>query len=272
MKMTDVNILIAIPAYGGALQSKTAASIIGLDRVFNQKHIGHVISFIHNESLITRARNRFANTAAFDTDSEGRKFTHLLFIDADIVFEPTDILKAISADKPICALPVARKEVKWPQIVEAVKLGVPAILLEQFATDPCLNSDKPVAVDGIQQIGQIGTGIMLINVQVFHAIANVHPDWKFRLYPREIEQEGGRDFGYDFFQTAIGPDGHYLSEDFFFVESARRLGFETYLLPQAITSHIGKFEYKTDLRLLAASGVGVSGRNITFDAAKAPTQ
>ena len=114
--------------------------------------------------------------------------------------------------------------------------------------------------------------VMLINVEVFHAIAARHPDWKFKLYPREIVQEDARrDYGYDFFQTAIDPTTrNYLSEDFFFVEEARRLGFETYLLPQAITKNVESFEYTMNLGFLAASGIGV--RNIKIDTAETPMQ
>ena len=108
---------------------------------------------------------------------------------------------------------------------------------------------------------------MLIDTKVFHAMAAKHPEWRYRLYPREVEQEGGkRDYAYDFFQTGIDPKTkHYLSEDFFFVEQARHLGFETYFVPDAITKHIGSFEYVNNLSFLAASGVGVSGRNIKFE-------
>jgi hypothetical protein len=157
------------------------AAIIELDRLFNNKSIAHNISLIWNESLVTRARNRFANTAAFDTDGVGRKFSHLLLIDSDVTFDPQDILKMLEADKPICALPFARKNVQWPQIAEAARLGVPDCLLENFVGDPCINHSKPIGLDGIQQIGQTGTACMLINTKIFHAMAEKHPDWKYRL-------------------------------------------------------------------------------------------
>src|SRR5260221_11874055 len=119
------NILIAIPCYGGLVQAKCMASVIELDRLLYGKAILHEISLVWNETLVTRARNRFANTAAFDTDSEDRRYTHLLFIDADSIFDARDILKMIEADKPIVALPFARKEIKWGQVAEAARLGVP---------------------------------------------------------------------------------------------------------------------------------------------------
>src|SRR5262249_51221935 len=92
------------------------------------------------------------------------------------------------------------------------------------------------------------------------------PEWKYTLYPSELERVranggGNRDFAFDFFQVGVDrTTRRYLSEDFFFVEEARRLGFETYLVPNAVTGHIGRFEYVQNLPLLAATGLNV--RNI----------
>jgi len=85
------------------------------------------------------------------------------------------------------------------------------------------------------------------------------------LYPSEIKQVladgGNRDYAFDFFQCKIDPETRfYLSEDFFFVEEARRLGFESYLVPNAVTGHVGRFEFVQNLPLLAASGLNF--RNI----------
>ena len=48
-----------------------------------------------NESLIQRGRNLLASQFM------GGNYSHLMFIDADIKFNPADILKMIEADKDI---------------------------------------------------------------------------------------------------------------------------------------------------------------------------
>jgi hypothetical protein len=259
----DVNILIAIPAFGGWCSAKTMVSVIDLDRLLYAKGIRHQITTVFNESLVTRVRNRFANKALFDADSEGVRFSHLLFIDADTVFRAEDVLTMIESDKPIVALPYALKEIKWGQIAEAAKLGIPENLLEHFAGDPCVNSENAV-VSEVTPIHQVSTGTMLIQTKVLDAMAEKHPEWRFRLFAKEKEQQGGtRDYAYDFFQVGVDPNsGFYLSEDFFFIGAARALGFETYLLPHAVTGHVGSYEFTQDLGLLAASGVGI--RNMKF--------
>ncbi|MCU1241760.1 MAG: hypothetical protein JWO71_2486 [Candidatus Acidoferrum typicum] len=91
----EVNILVAVPCFGGLVQSRTMGSLIELDRWFYGNKIEHTISTISNESLVTRVRNRFASIAAFDRDSQGRQFSHLLFVDADLVFTAQDVLTMI---------------------------------------------------------------------------------------------------------------------------------------------------------------------------------
>jgi hypothetical protein len=259
-----VNILISIPAYGGVVQADCMLSILHLNQLLSIRDIDHWISVITNESLVTRVRNEFANTAAFDSDPQGQPFSHLLFIDADSVFNAEDILKMIEADKPIIALPYAKKGIRWEAVGQAARLGIPDNLLDQYAGQPNINGHS-VQADEITPIDQVGSGTMLIDVKVLHAMATRRPEWKYQLYPSELEKVrangGNRDYAYDLFHVGVDPKSkRYLSEDFFFVEEARRLGFETYLVPNAVTGHIGSFEFIQNLPLLATTGLNV--RNI----------
>jgi hypothetical protein len=47
-----------------------------------------------------------------------------------------------------------------------------------------------------------------------------------------IQFRGSEGDAYDFFQVGRDPaTGYYLSEDYWFAAEAKKLGFETYLLP-----------------------------------------
>jgi hypothetical protein len=63
--------------------------------------------YMQNESLITRARNRLTNDF-LATDS-----THLMFIDADITFNPEYIVRMLNADKDIICGLYPKKEINW---------------------------------------------------------------------------------------------------------------------------------------------------------------
>jgi len=255
-----MNILIAIPCYGGMVQAECIMSLIQLNQLLNVKRIAHtIVPFA--DSLVTRVRNYFANMAAFDTDARRNRFSHLLQIDADSRFEPGDILRMLEVDRPIVGLPYALKNLKWDQIGHAARLGMPDNLLEYFGADVNFNT-TPISVDQATPIPQIGCGTMLIKTEVLDAMVARHPEWKYRLYPSEIEEVqangGNRDYAYDFFRPQIDAETrYYLSEDFAFCEEARRLGFEVYVLPGAATGHVGTYEYKLNLPLLAAAGLNV---------------
>jgi hypothetical protein len=107
------NILIAVPAFGGQVHFKCAESLRLLDRKPMDLGIAHTFRYSAQESLVTRARNWFANLALFGADEEGAAFSHLLFIDADLAFNAKDIVAMIQADKPIGALPYALKAIDW---------------------------------------------------------------------------------------------------------------------------------------------------------------
>ena len=63
-----MNLLIAIPCYGGVIQAECMMSLIQLNQLRNVKRIVHtIVPFA--DSLVTRVRSYFANMALFDADS-----------------------------------------------------------------------------------------------------------------------------------------------------------------------------------------------------------
>jgi GT2 family glycosyltransferase len=45
-----------------------------------------------------------------------------------------------------------------------------------------------------------------------------------------------------------------VGEDYFFCNEARRLGFETHVLPQARTTHTGSYDYVLNMPAIASLG------------------
>src|SRR6185369_12684062 len=257
---TETNILLAVPAYNGSIHTRCAQTLLWLDRVLNQSGISHWFRFIGNESLIPRARNCFANMAAFETDDLGKAYSHLMFIDSDISFAATEILTMLKADKPVVALPYTLKTINWSQVVEAVKIGVAADQLPRFAGTPVLAMyDRPFSLNEPTAVKNTGAGALLVKVDVLKALADANPAWKYRIGAGEINFRqsngcaGPSDNAFDFFQVGADPEtGFYLSEDFFFLEQVRRAGFETFVLPWVSTVHSGAFNYQMDIPAVAS--------------------
>jgi len=228
------NVLVAVPCHQGLVQWRTVVSLMDLSALFREKKILFKIQFLAQESLITRARNFFANIAAFDTDESGRPWSHLLFVDSDIAFQPEEILRILQADKPIICLPCALKAINWRRVSEAVSRGVPAENLSEFAAFPVLHADGPFSINEVTPVSRAGTGIMLTKVEVLKAIDKAHRN---RRYKSRLNETYGnpltRDFAHEFFRAEICPKTNiYLSEDFWFCDQARRLGFQLSFYPR----------------------------------------
>ena len=115
----QTKLFVATPMYGGMCTGMYSSAIMQTVGVCGQNNIQMYYSFMMNESLITRARN----SMAYDfMESEA---THLMFIDADIAFNPNDIPRMVAADKDIICGIYPKKEINWVQVTEAVKAGVP---------------------------------------------------------------------------------------------------------------------------------------------------
>ena len=83
--MENIKIFIATPCYGGLVYSSYTQSYYTLVCYYLLK-ILNLIKFINNQ-IVTRARNMLCSLFMAD-DS----FTHMLFIDSDIVWQPNNVL------------------------------------------------------------------------------------------------------------------------------------------------------------------------------------
>lgn len=254
-----INLLIGLPCYGSVSYVQHNRSLRALCEQLQQKKIRYQIAETTTESLIPRARNAFANICTFDRNVAGEQYTHLLFLDVDIGFNPDNILQAIGWDKDITALPYPCKATNWSYIVTAVKRGIEdPIALSRMGSRPIINSSIPVpsfAVDEPTSVfPQLGTGLLLIKRGVFEKMAE-NPERRYKLMKGE-QLFGPRDYAYDFFQIGINAETRYYdSEDYRFCLDARALGFDTWLLPWAVTSHTGAMDFWMDIPAQAQAGI-----------------
>lgn len=126
-KLRKRKIFLATPMYGGQCHGMYTKSIADLAKICQAYEVDLKLFYLFNESLITRARN-------YCVDEFVRSdYTHLMFIDSDIGFDPNDVLTlATLADpedenpetrKEIICGPYPKKTIAWEKIKRAVDKG-----------------------------------------------------------------------------------------------------------------------------------------------------
>ena len=112
-------LLIGTPAYGGMMHSDYVSALLQYQRV----GIDFALMTIGNESLITRARN----TILSEFDARG-EFSHLLFLDADVLLPPAGLRRLLQADRDVIGAAKVVDYTQHPDVLQrfADRFGVAA--------------------------------------------------------------------------------------------------------------------------------------------------
>ena len=214
LKTTRVH--ICMPCYGGQLTESTFMSYIKWANTCRQLGIDWTMETMTNESLISRARNTL--TAKFLNNKES---THLMFIDADIGFEPWHLLVMLNRDVDVIGglYPMKSLPIKW-----------------------CVNGFEGAeeGPDGLQEVSKTGTGFMLIKRHVFEKL-DAHPATKPFIndigLPAELNP-----YMKTYFDTAVR-ENRYYSEDWTFCENWRDLGGKIWVDKRVLLKHTGTYVF-----------------------------
>ncbi|HEY5278787.1 MAG TPA: hypothetical protein VIJ67_03435, partial [Pseudolabrys sp.] len=104
-----INLVVGTPCFGGQVSTLYFASMFKLQTALRDvAGINLKIQLRDGDALITRARANIV--AAFLDDPTA---THLLFIDADIGFEPSEVLRLLSSGHDMVAGAYPIKRIDW---------------------------------------------------------------------------------------------------------------------------------------------------------------
>jgi hypothetical protein len=246
-------LFVATPMYGGMAHGMYLKSCLDLQGLCSQYGIEVRFSFIFNESIITRARNYLV-----DEFLRAEGFTHFLFIDADIHFDPRDVIALLALDKEIIGGPYPKKSIKWGTIKEAVKRhpDIEPLEMEKLAGDfvfnPAPGTTKFSVAEPIEVL-EIGTGFMMVKREVFGKFKEKYPELRYK--PDHVGQANfdGTRYIHAYFDTVIdhGKSDRYLSEDYMFCQWWRNMGGQIWLCPWMKTHHIGTYAFTGDMPAIA---------------------
>jgi len=208
---------MCMPCYGGQLTEQTFMSYIKWANMARQLGIEWTVETMTNESLISRARNTL--TAKFLATKES---THLMFIDADIGWEPWHLLVMLDAQKDVIGglYPMKSMPIKW------CVNGIPGV-----AEDPNSN---------LIEVSKTGTGFLLIKREVFEKL-DAHPATK--PFANDIGLDPAlNQYMKTYFDTAVR-EGRYYSEDWTFCENWRDLGGQVWVDKRVLLRHTGTYTF-----------------------------
>lgn len=246
MKSKEPCLFVATPMYGGMCVGGYTSGLLASVQAFMQNRIKMYYAYMQNESLITRARNSLAY------DFMKSDATHLMFIDADITFNPYDIVKMVEANKDIICGMYPKKEINWLGVHEAAKNGVPPQELALYTGAFVVNLPEGVKqkvgdINKPMEIANGGTGFMLIKRRVFDKLKKKVPTYTNDMH-FAIETNPEKKIIHEFFDTSIDEKtNRLLSEDYHFCKLARKNGFKVYAAPWAQLSHTGTYTFDGQL-------------------------
>ena len=238
------SLFIATPCYGGNLTDQYFLSLFRATQVLMQQGIKFRITTLRNESLIPRARNIL--TAMFLEDTQA---THLMFIDADIEYEPDSIIRMLALDKDVIAGAYPKKTINWDAIRQAALRGEPNLASwgAEYAINMKADENGKVRTSfGAIEVLDASTGFFMVKKTAVEKMIYKYPELKYNN-DSSIDPKFAP-YCYALWDTMIDPrDNRYLSEDYTFCRRWQDLGGEIWVDPNTKLNHIGSYTFEGNL-------------------------
>jgi hypothetical protein len=170
--MADIGITVATPAFGEMVYTPYVQSLLRLQRAVNKRGwtMRHAaVSY----ALVADARN-YLLTHWYDKSDA----SHLLFVDADMGFEPQLIFDMIALDKPVTGVIYTKRQVNLQRLAELAakgeKPGRAIARAHDFIIRP-VRGRQPRRLKGFMEVEGCGTGIMLIKREAIATMLKTLP-------------------------------------------------------------------------------------------------
>lgn len=236
---SNINIFIATPCFGGMVCKDYMQSILALMHTAARYGVQLTLALMGNDALITRSRNSLVSSFLNETQA-----THLLFIDADISFDPEAVLRLLRADKEVVAGMYPIKDYDWERAAAGPMAG------ETYAEAGLHYVGTPLPASMAERDGDFvtaiyaGTGMLLIKRSVIEKMVEAYPDLRYggvHAFPRPKRSASTQ---YALFECLIEEKtGLYLSEDYAFCQRWRDIGGKVWLDTASRLTHTGAHRF-----------------------------
>ena len=257
--MANPTIIVATPVFGDVFYTPYVQSLLRLQRAARERQwaVHHMtVSYAHiNESRNYLITNWYDKTEA----------SHLLFVDADMGFDPRLIFDMVALDKPVTGVIYTKRQVDLKRLAElAAKEPADRAIARahDFIIRP-VRGRAPRRLGGFIEVEGCGTGIMLIQRAAIATMLKTLPEISDPTATNASPLGAGLDRMIRVFDN-ITVDRKLLVNDFAFCHRWRTLcqGELWARADQAVT-HIGLHKYGARYTDAGMGGPRVSVVNLT---------
>ena len=231
MKKAKPKVYVAMPCYGD-MKVETCVSLLDTFSALGGSGIECRFKSVKS-SLVTHGRNLL--TAGF-LDSG---FDYMLFVDADVEFQPEAVMRMLVPEKDIVCTPYRNKEDPW---------------IDKYSVKFKDNGNINILEWDLVEIEEGPAGLMLISRKVYEKLMDKHPELKVN-FNKATREKMNKEIGavedaihrymYNFWDTTFRLDtGEWKGEDLAFCERAKAAGFKIYANLDSWTTHHGSYGWK----------------------------
>ena len=251
-------VYILTPCYGSLCFVNYVLCIMATQDLLRSLGIGIKVEFCRNDSLVSRARNNLVAKAMNDPE-----MTHMLFIDADITWDPTDILKLIICNKALCGGVYPLKHYYWEKIAKEAQT-------KNIAKEWIDKKNKSQFKDAISDESMIQHNLLRYNINYINNVLSIennlakikHLATGFMMFKRSTIEQMSKaypstkytddvgflqgtenNYAYALFDCGV-EDDHYYSEDWLFCHRWTKMGGNIWLDVTINLIHTGNEDFR----------------------------
>ena len=238
------HIKVMTPCFAAQVTSAYTTSLLSLWYACRKRGVGISWSLHGADALITRARAECV--ASFLQQPEP---THLLFIDADIAFEPEQVFRLLDFDADMTAAAYPVKSIKWDRIGTAFRAGYPdPEAVAQHYVPGLEGSAEIVTRNEFVRVRHAGTGFLMIRRSALLRMCSAYAALRYRSLGGQKHPLDGSPYRIALFEPLIVPEtGTYLGEDYAFCRRIESIGITPAVDTRSNFTHQGVAVFRGDL-------------------------
>jgi len=246
--------VILTPCYGSVCFVNFVACLLQTIPLFNSFGIPIRVEFCRNDSLVSRARNNLIAKAMYDETA-----THFMFIDADITWNPVDLLRLLISNKPLVGGVYPIKNYNFNNLTgdntvngwlehkrktEFNNVVSDSDYIQNRLLRYNINyiSNVLEVKNNLTQVKHLATGFMLIQRQVIEKMSKAFPSTKYTDDVGFLHGDENK-YAYALFDCGV-EEGHYFSEDWLFCSRWTKMGGQIWIDVTVNLTHTGIEDYK----------------------------